>query len=156
MKSWIVYVTMFLAGVGVGLGGPILLSRYAQPYVPQFLQETMHPLVGTIAHKQREQDRLLMTVTTQDGTILATFRKQIPEIDLLVEEQDSITLGMSQYQPFVIDPPVLKVNKQARPAPALPSHSSIDLGPLSDSPVDSSPSSGESSEKTDSPLSPLN
>ena len=53
-----------------------------------------------------------MTVTTQDGTILATFRKQVAEIGLLVEEQDSITLDVMQYEPFVNDPPVLKVNKQ--------------------------------------------
>jgi len=58
-----------------------------------------------------------MTITTADGTILATFRKQIPEIDLLVEEQDSVTLDVRQYEPFVNDPPVLKVDKQNPQAP---------------------------------------
>ena len=90
MKSFIVYMTVFFLGVGAGVGAPILLSRYAQPYLPQFLQKISHPLAGTVTHKQRDQDRLLMTITTADGTILATFRKQIPEIDLLVEEQDSV------------------------------------------------------------------
>ena len=117
MKSFIVYMTVFLLGVGAGIGAPILLSRYAQPYLPPFLQKTAHPLAGTVTHKQRDQDRLLMTITTADGTILATFRKQIPEIDLLVEEQDSVTLDVRQYEPFVNDPPVLKVDKQSPQAP---------------------------------------
>ena len=158
MKSLIVYVTLFLLGVGFGLGAPFLASRYAQPYLPRFFQETVHPLTGTVTHKEREQDRLLMTVTTQDGTILATFRKQVPEIDLLVEEQDSVTLDVKKYEPFVTDPPVLKVNKQAGQvsAPAPPPPSSIEPEPLSDSQLNPSPASGETSENTEPSPIPLN
>ena len=150
MKSLIVYVTLFVLGIGVGLGAPFLASRYAQPYLPQFLQETIYPLIGTVTHKQRDQDRLLMTITTQDGTILATFQKQVPEIDLLVEEQDSVTLDVKQYEPFVTDPPVLKVNKHAREiqVPAPPPPSSMNDGHLPGSQSDSSPSSGGSSVET--------
>jgi hypothetical protein len=152
MKSLIVYVTLFVLGVGVGLGAPFLVSRYAQPYLPQILQETIHPLTGTVTHKQRDQDRLLMTVTTQDGTILATFQKQVQEIDLLVEEQDSVTLDVKRYEPFVTDPPILKVNKHAQemqaPAAAPPPPSSVGNGPLPGSPLDSSPTSGEPSVET--------
>ncbi|MDH3503956.1 MAG: hypothetical protein OEZ41_06495 [Nitrospirota bacterium] len=156
MKSLIVYVTLFLFGVGFGLGAPFLASRYAQPYLPQFFQETVHPLTGTVTHKEREQDRLLMTVTTQDGTILATFRKQVPEIDLLVEEQDSVTLNVKQYEPFVTDPPVLKVNKQTPQVPAPAPPSSMEPEPLSDSQLNPSPASGETSENTDPSHLPLN
>jgi hypothetical protein len=147
MKSLIVYAALFFLGVGFGLGAPFLASRYAQPYLPQFLQETVHPLTGTVTHKQRDQDRLLMTLTTQDGTILATFQKQVPEIDLLVQEQDSVTLDVRQYEPFVTDPPILKVNKHERqePAPATPPASSMDHGHSPDSELNSSPSTGETS-----------
>jgi len=113
-----------------------------------------------VTHKQRDQDRLLMTVTTQDGTILATFRKQVAEIDLLVEEQDSITLDVRQYEPFVNDPPVLKVNKQVpqvqipHPVPDSPPPSSMEQGHLPDSQLESAPATGESSEKTESILPP--
>lgn len=158
MKSLIVYVALFLLGVGFGLGAPFLTSRYALPYLPHFLQETAHPLVGTVTHKERQQDRLLMTVTTQDGTILATFQKQVPEIDLLVEEQDSVTLDVKKYEPFVTDPPVLKVNKQSRqiPAPAFSPPSSIEPEPLTDSQLDHPPTSGETSENTEPSPIPLN
>lgn len=99
-----------------------------------------------------------MTVTTPNGTILATFRKQVPEIDLLVEEQDSITLDVKQYEPFVTDPPVIKVNKLTRqvPEPAQPSQPSIESEPLPDSPLNQVPASGEPSEDTEPSHLPLN
>jgi hypothetical protein len=158
MKSLILYAALFLLGVGLGLGAPFLVSRYAQPYLPQFLQETVHPLTGTVTHKERQQNRLLMTVTTQDGTILATFQKQVPEIDLLVEEQDSVTLNVKQYEPFVTDPPVIKVNKLTRqaPEPAHPSPSSIDHQPPPDIPLHPSPGSEETPENADPSHLPLN
>jgi len=112
MKSWVIPITAFCLGLGVGLSGPFLATKYMEPYLPGFMKKPLHPLEGIVTHKQQDQDRLLMTVTTQDGTILATFRKQVAEIALLVEEQDSITLDVRQYEPFVNDPPVLKVNKQ--------------------------------------------
>ncbi len=153
-----VYMGVFVLGVGLGLGAPFLAARYAQPYIPQFLQETVHPLTGTVTHKERQQDRLLMTVTTPDGTILATFRKQVPEIDLLVEEQDSVTLNVQQYEPFVTDPPVIKVNKltQQAPEPAQPSQNSIHTEPLPDSPLNQPPVSEDTSENADPSLLPPN
>ncbi|GJL58364.1 MAG: hypothetical protein NPIRA03_12210 [Nitrospirales bacterium] len=158
MKSLMVYIAVFVLGVGLGLGAPFLAARYAQPYIPQFLQETVHPLTGTVTHKERQQDRLLMTVTTPDGTILATFRKQVPEIDLLVEEQDSVTLDVQQYEPFVTDPPVIKVNKltQQAPEPAQPSQNSIQTEPLPDSTLNQPPASGDTSENADPSLLPPN
>lgn len=99
-----------------------------------------------------------MTVTTRDGTILATFRKQVSEIDLLVDEQDSVTLDVKQYEPFVTDPPVIKVNKLTRQIPeqTQPSQSSIEPEPLPNSPLNQSPASGETSENTEPSHLPLN
>ncbi len=160
MKAWVIPTTMFCVGLGLGLTGPLLATQYMEPYMPGFLKKSLHPLEGIVTHKQRDQDRLLMTVTTQDGTILATFRQQVAEIDLLVEDQDSITLDVRQYEPFLNDPLVLKVNKQVpqvqipNPLPASPSPSSTEQGHLPDSQFESAPSTGESSEKTESILPP--
>ena len=158
MKAWVIPTTLFCVGLGLGLGGPILATQYMEPYMPGFLKKPLHPLEGIVTHKQRDQDRLLMTVTTQDGTILATFRQQVAEIDLLVEEQDSITLDVRQYEPFVNDPLVLKVNKQVpqakipNPLPASPPASSMEQEHLPDSQFESAPSRGESSEEPESTL----
>jgi len=112
MKAWVIPTILFCVGLGLGLSGPILATQYMEPYMPSFLKNPLHPLEGIVTHKQRDENRLLMTITTQDGTILATFLKQVDEIDLLVEKEDSITLDVKRYEPFVNDPPVLKVNKQ--------------------------------------------
>lgn len=148
MKSLILYAALFFIGVALGLSAPFLASRYALPYLPEFLQETVHPLAGTVTHKEREPDRLLMTVTTQNGTILATFQKHVPEIDLLVEEEDSVTLDVKQYEPFVTDPPILKVHKHARetPEPSTSSPPLIESERLPDSPSDPLSESGETSD----------
>jgi hypothetical protein len=98
----------------------MLASRYGDPYVPTFLKKNIHPLEGSVVHKQRQQDRLLITITTQDGTILATFQQQVPEIDLLIEERDLVTLDVRQYEPFVNDPPVLRVTKHKEVTPVIP------------------------------------
>jgi len=156
MKGWVIPTIMFCIGLSLGLGGPILANQYLEPYMPSFLKKPLHPLEGIVTHKQREQDRLLMTVTTQDGTILATFRKQVAEIALLVDEQDSITLDVKQYEPFVNDPPVLKVNKQVpqvqapSAAPASPQPPSIEREALNDPPLESAPLPSE----TPAPVEP--
>ncbi len=161
MRAWIIPTTLFCLGLGFGLSIPIVGPHYMEPYIPNFLQKPLHPLEGVVTNKQRDQDRLLMTVTTKDGTILATFKKQVAEIDLLVEEQDSITLDVKQYEPFVNDPPVLKVNKQVpqgnTPPPIADSspYSSMEPSHSPDSQLDSPLSSETPSEKPTSSPPPL-
>jgi hypothetical protein len=46
--------------------------------------------------------------------VLATFKQRVPEIDLLVDTGDHVTLGITSYEPFVEDPKILGV-KKAKP-----------------------------------------
>ena len=117
MRGWVIPTTIFSLGLGLGLSSPMLASRYGDQYLPAFLKKPIHPLEGSVTHKQRQQDRLLITITTQDGTILATFQQQVPEIDLLIEERDLVTLDVRQYEPFVTDPPLLRVTKHTEVTP---------------------------------------
>lgn len=111
MRPWVMPAAVFFLGLGLGVSGPLLVSRYLDPYLPAILKNTVHPLEGSVTHKQRQQDRLLITITTQDGTILATFQQQVQEIDLLIKERDLVTLDVRRYEPFVNDPPVIRVTK---------------------------------------------
>lgn len=124
MRPWVIPTMVFFLGLGLGLSGPMLSSRYVDPYLPTGLKKTVHPLEGSVVHKQRQQDRLLITITTQDGTILATFQQQVPEIDLLIEEGDLVTINVRQYEPFINDPRVLRVikHKDVTPASAVPTN----------------------------------
>lgn len=119
MRSWVMPTTVFFLGLSLGLSGPMLGSRYLHPHLPTALKDTFH-LEGSVTHKERQQDRLRVILTTQDGTLLATFQQQIPEIDLLIEEHDLVTIDVRRYEPFLNDPPVLRVNKHHEKAPAMP------------------------------------
>ncbi len=141
MRPWVIPTTVFFLGLGLGLSSPMLASRYLDSYLPAFLKDAMHPLEGSVTHKQRQEDRLLVTITTQDGSILATFQQQVPEIDLLIEERDMVTLDVPKYEPFIHDPTLLRVtkHKEMNPALAVPPNPSVSTAPTkeTDSMIDS-------------------
>jgi len=93
---------IFILGLGLGLSAQVLIPQAVTPYLPKILQGQTEVVEGRVVRKQLEQDRLLLTVS---------FKKQITEIDLLVEEGDTVTLGLTGYEPFVNDPLVKGVMK---------------------------------------------
>lgn len=101
----------FLVGLAIGVAGMILVPRFADPYLPRALKPAVS-VEGKVVAKQREADRLLLTVRTKEGSTLITFTKQIPEIDLLVEDTDTVVLSMKRYRPFVENPEILRVAKK--------------------------------------------
>lgn len=102
---------IFILGLGLGLSAQVFVPQAVTSYLPKILQGQTEVVEGRVVRKQLEQDRLLLTVSTPRGAILATFKKQITEIDLLVEEGDTVTLGLTGYEPFVHDPLVKGVMK---------------------------------------------
>ena len=127
MRPWVIPATVFFLGLGLGFSSPMFASRYLDSYLPAFLKDARHPLEGSVTHKQRQEDRLLVTLTTQDGSILAIFQQQVPEIDLLIEKRDLVTVDVPQYEPFIHDPALLRVtkHKEMNPTIAAPPNPSI-------------------------------
>ncbi|MGB0911278.1 MAG: hypothetical protein ACPGYT_13025 [Nitrospirales bacterium] len=109
-KIWI-SLLIFLVGVGLGLGAPSVAPKYLGPYFPKSLMNSRVGVQGSVVKKQLEDDRLLLTISAPDGALLATFQKKITEISLLIDEGDSVTLDVRVYDPFVADPPILRVKK---------------------------------------------
>jgi len=124
MKFWI-GVLIFLLGVGAGLTGVRFIPASVSPYLPGVLQGKQEIVKGEVVRKREKNERLLLTVSTPRGALLATFTQQIDEIDLLVEEGDEVTLGLTQYAPFVRDPLIKGVMK--------PDH--LELQPPANSPA---------------------
>ena len=114
MKWWLI-VVILLVGLALGLSLPTLAPRVAGPYLPGGLKSDAESVGGSVVKKRREPDRLLLTVSTPDGAILATFKKKATEIELLVDEGDELTLRLRQYQPFVEDPVITRVKKDENP-----------------------------------------
>ncbi len=98
-------------GLAIGIAGTILGPQLAGPYLPPAMKSGVS-VEGTVVAKQREPDRLLLTVRAEEGSTLVTFTKKVPEIDLLVEETDTIVLALRHYQPFIKDPEILRVEKE--------------------------------------------
>jgi len=124
MKASLV-VLILLIGIGLGVVGTIYAPQVAGPYLPEgFLLKKPETVEGEVVRKQREGDRLLLTIQTSQGTVLATFKKKVAEIDLLVQQGDTLTLALTRYEPFVEDPAVDRVRKQesaSRPKDSAPS-----------------------------------
>ena len=110
MKLWI-FLIVFLMGLGIGLSAPSFAPQYLGPYFPKITKSSHHPVEGTVVRKQADPDRVLLTISAKEGAILATFKKKVTEISLLVEEGDTVALDVRVYAPFVNDPPILRVKK---------------------------------------------
>ena len=110
MKAWVI-VLILLIGVALGVSGTILAPKLAGPYLPESFQAKTEVVEGEVDRKSREQDRLLLTLQTSQGTVLATFKQKVAEIDLLVQKGDTVTLALRRYEPFVEDPAIERVRK---------------------------------------------
>ena len=106
-RRWVWLLTGLVLGALAGVFGPEL----AAPYLPTMLQAGGEEVTGPVVGKRVEGDRVLLTVDTEQGAVLATFRQRVPEIDLLVEEGDTVTLGIPAYAPLVDDPSLAAVRK---------------------------------------------
>ena len=115
MKLWVV-ILLLLIGMGPGVRGTIWTPQLARQYAPEFLRAKREVVEGDVERKVREQDRVLLTVQTPHGTILAIFKKRVGEIDLLVQKGDRLTLVLRRYEPFVEDPVIERV-KRPEPGP---------------------------------------
>jgi hypothetical protein len=112
MKTWLIFLTL-LVGIAFGVVGTLFAPDVAGPYLPEaFRGKKAEAIDGEVVRKLREAERLLLTVQTNQGAILVTFKKKVAEIDLLVQQGDTITLGLSRYEPFVDEPAIERVRRQ--------------------------------------------
>ncbi len=112
MKIWS-YLIVLIIGLVVGALGVYFAPEYVGPFLPKSLQSKGVEIEGEVVAKQRKGNTLLMTLNTKEGAILITFRKKVPEIDLLVNKGDRIEVRLKSYSPFVDDPAIKRVRKDS-------------------------------------------
>ena len=105
------FFLVFLIGFAIGISIGSLFTDLLQPYLPEVLKPMREEIEGQVTAEQLKKDKLLFTVSTSQGAILVTFNKNLAEIDLLIEKEDIITLGLHQYEPFVTNPQIIRVRK---------------------------------------------
>jgi hypothetical protein len=110
----------FILGLVLGILGAVFLPHYARPYLPEWVAGKAVVVKGTVTAKQKKDNVLLLTVDTPDGALLATFRKKVDEVNLLINEKDALEFVLPKYTPFIDDPKIIRVVKeqQAAPGPA--------------------------------------
>ena len=101
----------FVIGLGLGVAATIIAPRFLQPYLPDAMVAEGDQLRGPVIAEKLESDRLLLTVNTQRGAVLVAFKSNVTEIDLLIDEGDTIGLALTAYEPFVEDPEITEVIK---------------------------------------------
>lgn len=106
-----------LAGVVLGVAGVLLVPRYAGPYLPDFLGADRVVIRGQVVATERQEERLLLTVDSEQGAILVTYRQRVDEIALLVAEGDSVVLRTREFRPFLEGPELVGVRKGRWGAP---------------------------------------
>jgi hypothetical protein len=110
MKTWVGllggFILGFLSAVIIDLVAPEILEPYTRQFVPSTQIESVR---GTVVKKDRESNRLLMTLSTPKGVLLATFTQKIEELDLLIAEGYTTTIRLRTYSPFVENPVIERV-----------------------------------------------
>ncbi len=110
-KCSVVIVTLLL-GIVIGVSFSFLAPDYIAPYLPEAIRGKAKDFEGIVVEKQQDQERLLLTIRIDQGTILATFKKKAPEVNLLVQQGDMLTLALHKYEPFIEDPSNKRVRKK--------------------------------------------
>lgn len=114
MKGTAIIIALAV-GIALGVGGALYAPQYVTSYLPTPSGSSANAIDGKVVAKGKENDRLLLTILTPEGATLVTFTKRIPEIDLLVAEGDTVTLGLRKYRPFVSNPSIKRVRKVEAP-----------------------------------------
>jgi hypothetical protein len=116
-KGGIILGGTLLVGVAAGVAGTLLLPRVAETYLPDLLGRPAL-VEAQVIKKQREPNRVLLKVQTDQGPVLATFTTRVAEVDLLVEPGDRILLRLPRDRTFVDDPALERVTGSTSTAPA--------------------------------------
>jgi hypothetical protein len=111
MRGWITLVATLLVGVALGVAGTVYVPPRLDPYLPKELRLKARVVEGQVLQKQREGNRVLVKVQTDQGVILAAFTKRVAEIDLLVEPGATIALSLPSQAPVVDDPEIERVTR---------------------------------------------
>lgn len=121
-------LTWFGAGLILGIAGTILVPIFLAPYLPAVFSGNKEILSGPVLAKERDGDRLLLTIQTEPGALIASFSERVSEIGMLVEPGDTVTIAVDDYDPFVTDPDFEGVKKGTPPGDARPGTSESSAG----------------------------
>src|SRR5262245_42684025 len=111
MRGWVILIVTLLVGVALGVAGTIYVPPRVDPYLPRSLRLQSRVVEGEVLQKQRDGNRVLVKVQTDQGVILAAFSKRVAEVDLLIEPGAIVALSLPNDAPVVDDPTIEHVKR---------------------------------------------
>ncbi|GAB4388821.1 MAG: hypothetical protein Kow0025_10410 [Thermodesulfovibrionales bacterium] len=115
MKGWSFFITL-IVGVALGVAGMVYLPEKFDAFLPGSVGGKGVTVEGTVMEKMKKDGALLLTVNTPQGALLATVKKRVDEVGLLVGEGDRVEFVLKTYRPFIEDPVIKRVRKGPGPA----------------------------------------
>ncbi len=162
------FLITLLIGIAFGVGITVYAPDLIRKYLPSDMGGSLRNIEGTVVAKEKKDRELLVTINTDEGAMLSTFRKNLDKIDLLVGVNDIVEIKISGYRPFIDDPIIARVKKPGREVKAVKSpeespevketHPPVKEAPLTEPlPEVKEPSemTGESQQEAISPEEPL-
>ncbi len=101
----------FGAGLVLGIAGTIFVPVLLAQYLPSVFQSDREILTGPVMAEELDGDRLLLTIHAEPGAFIASFTERVSEISMLVEVGDTVSLAVSDYEPFIENPDFEGVRK---------------------------------------------
>ena len=102
MRGWIILIVTLLVGAALGVAGTVYVPPRVDPYLPNPLRLKSRVVEGQVVQKQRDGNRVLVKVQTDQGMILATFSKRAAEVDLgdplRERREDHALIGLDLHQ----------------------------------------------------------
>ena len=111
MRGWIILILTLVVGAALGVAGTIYVPPRVDPYLPNQLRLKSRVVEGQVLQKQRDGNRVLVKVQTDQGVSLAAFSKRAAEVDLLIEPGATIALSLPDDAPVVDDPTIERVKR---------------------------------------------
>lgn len=157
MKGWAFFITL-LAGVAIGVAGMVYLPEKMDSYLPGSLGGKAVTVEGKVMEKMKKDGALLLTVNTPQGALLATVKKRVDEVGLLVGEGDRVEFVLRKYRPFIEDPVIKRVRKgegpvvvEKAPEPAPSAPEEVEERPAAANAPSPGPEAAEEMEPGDTP-----
>src|SRR5205807_8347891 len=99
MRGWIILIGTLLVGAALGIAATIYVPPRLDPYLPKDLRLRSRVVEGQVLQKQREGNRVLVKMQTDQSGILAAFTKRGAGVDLVVEPGATIAIAQPHAAP---------------------------------------------------------
>lgn len=111
MMKILLYFLTFFIGLAVGVTVAFKSPNTIYPHLPGAITGKAKTIEGTVLKKELNGQSLLISIDTEKGALVASFSRKVRETDLLVDAGNTIHFVISEYEPFIRNPVITRIEK---------------------------------------------